>query len=310
MRSIVLAVAVALVGCSSSDTCSQDAASCADAGQGSCTGQCTPLGTGFDVMLWSGPPGATPPACPAFANGGNTPGFLDVPPSTVTCSPACSCAPSENECFLPSAMTAGSTACPSDGMPFEAPPEWSGTCSTMNPVASADSLTVDPPTLGQGTCTPSTPNVVTAKGGSTIAVTCQSLSSHFGDVPGECPSADPWCAYPNAPGFTVCTAAAPGSSCADLPGWPVQHTFFQASCNCACGPASGDFCTATVDAYADSTCSDEVGSVTLTSNDGPKCADVPAGSPLGSKEATVTYTPGMCAATLTPIASETLCCLK
>jgi hypothetical protein len=111
------------------------------------------------------------------------------------------------------------------------------------------------------------------------------------------------------PGFSVCLN---GIEAPCPTGWPVQHTFYQPTCGCTCGPPVGDFCTTTVTAYANNTCSGSaVASVTLTSNDGPQCGAVsPAGSPLGSKKATASYTPGMCAATLTPILSQTLCCLE
>ncbi len=172
---------------------------------------------------------------------------------------------------------------------------------TMDPVGSASSLTVDPPTLaGQGTCAASVPSIGSVEGGKTIAITCQSPRvSVLGDVPGDCPSGDDQqCTYPNVPGFTVCTGIAPGASCADLPGWPVQHTFFFASCNCSCGPATGEVCSTTLTACEDGSCSDAVASVTVNSNDGPMCGNVsPPASPLGSKKASVTYTPGTCAAT-------------
>jgi hypothetical protein len=312
MRTILVLLAVAFIGCGSSDTCTQNPASCADAGQGTCTGQCTPAGVGPDVLLWSGPAGTTPPACPAVAPTDGLNGFLDTPPSSVTCSPACACSTSVNGCNLPSTMTAGAVTCPSSGgLPFNAPEVWDGTCSAMDPVASAGSLIVDPPTVDpQGGCPPSLPMPVSVVG-ETIAINCLSDGAGSrGDVPGECADLDQLCAYPSVPGFTVCTTAAPGSSCANVPGWPVQHTFYFASCDCKCGPPVGEACTTTVDAYSDSTCSDKVGSIMLTSNDGPTCSSISPASPLGSKSATVNYTPGTCAPTLTQIGSYVLCCLN
>lgn len=310
MRSIVLLFAVALVGCGSSDTCAQSPATCEDAGQGNCTGQCAQAvpGGAFYLLLWSGPEGATPPACPALADGAPVPGFLDAPPSKVTCSPACACSPSENLCGLPITMTASAAPCPAEGaLPFDAPTVWDGTCSTMDPVASARSLTVDPPGVGaQGQCAASEPHVASVEGGgATIALSCQGAGT---GVTGACPNADQACTYPNVPGFSVCLILGTGTC---PTGWPVQHMFFEAACGCACGPVVGEVCSTTVTAYEDNACAKEVGSVTLTSNDGPTCSPIsPAGAPLGSKKATVTYTPGNCAPTLTRIASETLCCLK
>jgi hypothetical protein len=312
MRSIVLLLAVALVGCGSSDTCAQNPASCGDAGDGTCTGQCVPVGAGFNVYLWSGPAGSTPPPCPSvlIEGSGSTRGFLDGPPSKVTCSPACTCSPSGNECVLPSTITASTATCPAgSGAPFDAPAVWDGKCSTMDPVGSAKSVTVDPPTLPfLGMCEPATPNVVTVEGGgATIALTCQGPAP---SVTGVCLGSSQECSYPNAPGFTICTTPA-GSSCADVPGWPVQHTFYQPSCTCTCGSPVGEACSTTVIAYEDGSCANAVGSASLTSNDSATCSNLtPSPSALGSKKATVTYTPGNCAATLTPIAPETLCCLN
>jgi hypothetical protein len=311
MRSIVLFLAVALVGCGASDTCAQNPASCEDAGQGTCTGQCAQATLNpFISLVWSGPAGSTPPPCPPVTMpGASDSGFLDTPPSKVTCSPACACSPSENLCGLPITMTASTATCPAEGaLPFDAPTVWDGTCSTMDPVASAHSLTVDPPGVGsQGACAAATPSVATIEGGKTIAITCQGINTPDGILPGVCPNVADSCTYPNVPGFSVCIANAE----APCPtGWPVQHTFYQPACACACGPVMGDVCSTTVTAYEDSACSTEVGSITVTSNDGPTCGNISPAGPLGSKKATATYTPGTCAATLTPIASETLCCLK
>jgi hypothetical protein len=310
MRSIVLVLAVAMFGCGgSSDTCSQDPARCVDAGQGTCTGQCAQAAPVYKVMLWTGPEGTTPPQCPAVVLPGEaTLGYLDAPPSTVTCSPACSCSSSSNACSPPSTMTAGTVTCSGGGgVPFDAPTVWDGTCSAMDPISSARSLTVDPPTLPQGTCVQSLSSVTQFTGGKTVALTCFGLTMMNAE-PGVCPNADDECTYPDVPGFTLCLL---DDDVTCPPGWPAQHTFYQPACTCACGPATGDVCSTTVTAYEDGACMDAVGSVTLTSNEGPTCTNIsPSPAPLGSKKASVNYIPGTCAATLTPIASETLCCLK
>jgi hypothetical protein len=261
-------------------------------------------------MIWSGPAGTTPPACPSVTVSESLAGFLDTPPSKVTCSPTCACSPSSNNCVLPTTMTAGTATCPaSGGAPFDAPASWDGACSAMDPVASADSLTVDPPALdGAGACLPSTPNVTAVEGSGTIAISCLSRGQNaLGDVPGQCPGTDQQCTFPKVPEFTACTAIGEGTC---PTGWPVQHTFFFPSCDCTCGPAVGDICSMTVTAYEDGACSMPAGSVTVTSDQPAACFDVSPSSALGSKSATVTYTPGMCASALTTIGSETLCCLK
>src|SRR5580704_13617333 len=91
---LLLALVLPVAGCGASDPCSTNpaAASCL----GTCPGECVPdfpPGPGLMVLVWSGPEGATPPACPSLTPEGAT-GYLDTPPATVTCSPPCACAPS------------------------------------------------------------------------------------------------------------------------------------------------------------------------------------------------------------------------
>ena len=104
-------------------------------------------------------------------------GFLDAPPSKVTCSPACACSPSENLCGLPITMTASTAACPPNGaVPFDAPTR------VGRHVLHDGSRRLRPgrlrstrPCVGErGSCAASMPNVVTVEGGgATIALTCQ-----------------------------------------------------------------------------------------------------------------------------------------
>jgi hypothetical protein len=307
MRTSSLAlVAFALSGCGSSpDPCIADPSLC------TCSGQCTTTPDAqFVVMLWSGPEGTTPPSCPAAAFNGDN-GFLDTPPSTITCDPPCGCSPSNVYCYLPEMDVADSAACPAGGagVPFNAPSLWDGTCTAMDPVASADSVTFSPPVLtGADMCQPSSSSTVQFKDGTTIALVCNSLDPQ-GLVPGTCATSDLICTYPNAPGFTLC-----GYNQGDVPctgPWTNKHLLFEdsAACECSCGPPANELCTATYTAYEDSSCSEALGSVPVTSNQSAMCVDVPAGSALGSKSASLDYKPGICTPMLTTALVATLCCM-
>lgn len=308
-RTIVLLSALVVAGCGPSDPCANDPALCQDAGQGTCTGQCLPAANGgLYALIWSGPEGATPPACPSVANIHQETGYLDTPPS-VTCSP-CTCSPSENVCSPSGTMSANAAACPATGasvQPFNAPPVWDGTCNAMDPVSSAASLTVDPPSLGfvpvQGQCSPSGSEVMQSSG-ATIALRCNSLGT-----PGTCPSQDQVCTYPNVPGFSICVFVYNDLACPE--GLPTRRLLFEmpTACICACGAPAGESCSATVTAYEDGACSNPLGSVTVTSDQPAACLDVNAGAPLGSKSALVSYHPGTCAPTVQTTQAETVCCM-
>ncbi len=149
-------------------------------------------------------------------------------------------------------------------------------------------------------------------GGKTIGLACNSLNTdpNANDLPGSCLNGNDLCTYPNVAGFSVCTLSRGDAPCP--PGWPSRHLFFRRdqACDCSCGNAIGESCSATVTAYKDDACSEPLGSVVATTSDQPAaCFDVAPGSALGSKSATVSYQPGNCAPTLTKIQPSTLCCL-
>jgi hypothetical protein len=146
-------------------------------------------------------------------------------------------------------------------------------------------------------------------GGKTSALTCNGLGTDLNDVPGTCPSTNEVCAYPNFPGFTVCTENVGDVACPD--GWPTKHLFFASdrACYCSCGAAVGESCSATVTVYTDGACSNPLGSVMATSDQPAACLDVAPGSGLGSKSAMVSYQPGTCAPVLAAPAPLTVCCL-
>jgi hypothetical protein len=315
MRSVLVVLlfllAVAVPACSSPsappDPCITDPVGC------TCTGQCAPLrGSSGRALLWSGPEGTTPPACPSAAATFLGAGYLDALPSMITCSGTCTCSTSNGGCAPALAMSAHNTVCPAagPGVPFNAPETWDGSCTTMDSLSSAASLTVQPPfsPSSQDICEPSLINVVTFQGGTTVAELCITQGTGVGDLPGGCPSGEV-CTFPNVPGFSICTYAVGDQPCPD--GWPTKHLYFDrgSGCSCSCGPPMGEVCTSTVTVYEDTACTKPVGSVMAASDTPAACVDISPTSTLGSKSATAVFTAGTCKPMLMMAASTTLCCL-
>jgi hypothetical protein len=301
-------LAFVLAGCGNSNPCETNPGSCA----GSCTGQCVPVGDNFSsflVYLASFPVGSTPPACPDITPLSGI-GYLDTAPASVTCSPACTCGPSLGGCLPPSQLTANSGTCTDTGtgVPFDAPTVWSGACTTQDSVSSADSVTVSPPQLAAGGgCNPSGPKPTAITGGKDSALLCYTSPMVSA---GACAGVNDFCGYPSQDGFSLCLLS-PGIGDIDCPaGWPTKHHYWDpaAMCACECGNPTDEGCSVSVSAYSDNACQDKVGDVSVSAVDAPMCFDVPAGSALGSKSAMLDYMPGMCAATLTKLQVQTLCC--
>ena len=300
--------ALALTTCGtqgSPDPCAQDPASC----MGTCTQQCAPLSPNFGILmvqLWSGPEGATPPACPEVASMGVL-GYLDAPPATVTCSPACTCFPSANGCAEVSALTASTASCPAGtGSTVSLPMVWDGTCVGTSPVSQVSSLTTGPLPAAPGMCGGANVHATVIKDGKTRALTCGDLNSF---PVGHCPYADQMCAYKKVDGFSVCLVDVGDDACPA--GWPDKHLYFYDSdaCQCTCGPATGESCSTTVTVFGDASCSTPLGSTSVSSS-ASACIDVPPGSTIAGVRATPpTYQAGTCTPMLTKSKVSTLCCL-
>jgi hypothetical protein len=130
------------------------------------------------------------------------------------------------------------------------------------------------------------------------AYTCTGRTEGSCTDPGEVCTPRP----PATPdGFATCVnRAGDDNNIMCPPGYPARIVVYLAaddnrSCApCECEPPQGSSCSSLVSLYADDACSVQVGSVTATSSS-LMCVDVPAGSPLGSKEANPpVYTSGSC----------------
>ena len=225
--------------------------------------------------------------------------------------PACYCAPSTGSCALPETMLiSASPVCPSDvgdaGVPFDPPSNWDGGCTTNDAIAAVKCdggpclATVGPMARIDAGCAPAfvvVPRIVTwfdaafACGGGTNNGACADPGAVCAAAPSTLPT-----------GFSICVSRDDDDSSFLCPsGYPVRRVYYlggeddRGCADCECGPPQGDFCSSSpVSFYADDTCSVLVGAVTATSS-GPVCLSIPAGSPLGSKQASApTYTPGTC----------------
>lgn len=314
MRPFSLLLVLAFVGCGTPDPCANDPSLCLDAGPdsgsgpGTCSGVCAPpapSGWFATSLLWLGKSDDMAPSCPdvmpiPFS------GFADTPP-TVNC-PACVCAPSSAACLLPDQLSANVGTCPGGAgvLQFNAPPAWTGSCNTMNPVSSADSLTVAPPDSPGGSCTPAAAGPMSIQG-PTSAQACESLN-HV--APGSCGDQSMICAFPKTEGFLTCIVKLADVECPT--GWPGKHLVFEDvyQCGCACSAPSGDACSATVTVYEDDKCSKPLGSVMVSSDEPKGCVDVLPGSAFGSKSSTPpVYTAGTCTPSPTQTHPQTFCCL-
>jgi hypothetical protein len=312
MRSIGLLILVFVEGiaCGSADPCVTNPSQCNDGGLGTCTGQCVDLPASWSPgrLLWLGPEGSTPPACPAMAKN-RLLGYADAPPPTVEC-PTCTCAATTGSCLLPSMINANKAACPGvpgEAVPFDAPNIWDGACTAMDAVSSAASLLVPPPALSPlSECFPSSDPAIQLAGGATRALVC---SDDFGIEPGACADPQAFCTVAKAPGFSLCVSSGGDTVCPE--GWPDKHVVFLDidECACSCAPPTGEKCSSTLSVYADGACSQLLGSALVSSDQAPMCIDTPPGSPFGSKSATPPlYQSGTCTPSLTKSLPVTLCC--
>ena len=319
MRILPLLLVLAVAGCGTSDPCEKDPASCQDAGQdsgggpdgpGSCVGVCAPpapSGWFATSLLWVGPASTTPPACPAVMPGAFA-GFADAPP-TVQC-PTCECSPSAGaSCLSPAHLSANPGACPGGpgAQPFDGTKGWDGACDAMNPVASADSLTVSAPAEPGGHCSPVQTGPTTIQG-ATAALECDGMPSV---AAGTCGDQSKVCTFPKSDGFLTCVVKVGDKACPDE--WPTKHVVWPdyQACGCQCGPQVGASCFSTVTVYKDGACSQPLGSVMVASDQPDACIDVAPGSTFGSKSTTSpVYKSGTCTPkTLTEGTPVTFCCL-
>lgn len=295
---------------------------------GACGGECLPSAPLFwtaPLLLWLGDE-VSAPACPATAPILGFEGHAGLNATAASCA-ACTCEPSVGTCALPAAMTASAATCATTGpatvlTPSDPPAAWDGACTSEGAVvAGVQSLTIAP-LLMSGSCAPVEPPVPLnhTSSWSSLARACTF------DPGGECAAqgevCSPWSSPPE--GFRLCVAHPGDVDCPGVGGYVDRHVAYEGiddtrGCTpCACGAPAGSGCSALISVFEDGACSapDLVVAATVTAA-GSSCFDVPLGSTLGSKSASVVaYTPGACEpsggepmGSAEPALPVTFCCL-
>ena len=220
---------------------------------------------------------------------------------------------------------------PGDGIAFDPPNAWDGSCTTYDAIAGgAASVTVAPLVVNEKGCVASKPVStqdlpVTA----TIAQGCQGTVAGVCKAPGSvCVPALP--PVPNRSGipnreWTYCimhegagdayTSACPGTSYTQLYAFGKSFEDTRTCSPCTCGAPEGSACTSLVSLYSDGACAEPAGSV-IAQSSAPMCVDTPTAVALGSKQASAPmYKPGSCppsggaTGSASLEAPMTLCCL-
>nr|AYM54561.1 hypothetical protein [Racemicystis crocea] len=303
-----------------------------------CPGQCVP-GFSFDwlgpVLVWMGPASeASMVQCPPEAPTANSTRFADL--TAPNACAACSCAPPEGSCELPTTITARAAICPGAGAwvtPFDAPAAWDGSCTDLNAIPQGkdcggvpcvQSVTIAPLQVVESGCSPiegpPPVQVLPASWGS-AAILCNTDK-----LEGEELCMDPGltCAPRSAPlpaSFHRCIYKDGVHECP--PAYPVRNVVYERfednrTCSpCQCGEAMGSTCTAALSFFQDSACSVPLPLTLGASSVKAMCGDAPPGLALGSKFATEpVYTPGVCQPSggepqgaAEPVGPATICCL-
>lgn len=233
------------------------------------------------VWVWTGTDEADVPECPGrrvprwegWAN--------EVAPQECG---RCECRPAQ--CRLAPTLSAQATTCAGGlGIPItvDAGDGWNGACAAPAPAIPATayrSVIYDPPALSP--CVPSpTPEP-------------PPISATFARA---CP-ADERLVQPVGTAF--CITPEGDGSCREA--FPVRREFatqlidHRRCTPCECGEPSGGKCTAHITLYADTACSTQLYSSTLSGTDEPLCQDVMLGAPLAAIRADLTeLVPGTCA---------------
>lgn len=312
-----------------------------------CDGRCAPQPSGMSaggwekvpIVLYVGPDGPTPLACPEKAPVEKWRLFDELVAPPAACE-ACTCEASNGECSNPPPkieIRAG--ACGQAGAaitPFDGPANWTGTCSSEGglsagamcgnvPCAQAVwASPLDAPT--NETCNPTilVPSYTKEHSWKTRAIACQPNTPN-----GTCGSKTAYCVSEPSPEWLTCVYQKGTYELGDCPNEynASIHRFFPSEpiddrgCSpCSCGVPIGSACIGNMRIYGDAACSNEFVNVLLGSM-GEGCTNIiPQGRAIGAKRVTdLAYLSGICgssggeptgAATANLGDAVTFCCMK
>lgn len=283
-----------------------------------CPGQCLPLAPvdfSGPMLLWVGRE-VDSPGCPDHAPQKLYLGHGGLDTSNEC--PACLCAPAE--CVLPPGITARSSAgCSGLPIPFNAPDDWDGTCTSPStiPPGQLGSVMLAPVTLLP--CHP-VDEVPTSSSGtwSQLAYACAGEA-----IPNACSNPGETCmptAEPPPPGFRQCVVYNRDGDPQCPATYPEKHVFYGGvddtrNCTpCECTETVASNCSALVLGYEDTNCGTQITSGMVA--DVPICNDVSPGVALGSISASwIDHEPGSCVASggapvgeVKPLDARAFCC--
>lgn len=290
-----------------------------------CKGECVPEATGATALDWPNEPlivwfGSKSEVeamkCPTDISYLKVRGFDNLVAPPAKCD-ACTCSANGSCTGLPTTIEIRSGKCDVSNVqttPFDGPPNWDGSCTSVNAMAagklcngvpcaqSVGASTLPGPT--NESCTP-----MTEKPTATLdkhewlegALACRAK-----DLEGACATTPEHCVNPLPDGWLRCVArTGKHDVCPDnyndfAPRFVYQdNPIDDRGCSaCTCGTPKDGICTGSLRLYADSLCTNKLNENQIASTN-PFCADLsPPGLAIGSKTfGALTYWPGTCAVT-------------
>lgn len=290
-----------------------------------CKTECVPEASGPTAAGWSIEPvivwfGAKSELdkkeCPPETLYENVRGFENLVAPPAKCD-TCTCLATGSCTGLPTSIEIRSGKCGVSNVqttPFDGPPNWNGSCTSVNAMAAgklcngvpcAQSVSTPPlPSPANETCAPMTekPTAILEThewlGG---ALACRAK-----DLDGTCTPTPEHCVNPLPDGWLRCVVQkgkhneCPGNYNDFAPRFVYQdNPIDDRGCSaCACGTPKDSICTGSLRVYSDASCTNELNNNQLAST-GPFCVDlVPPGLALGSKRfGDLKYWSGTCSAT-------------
>lgn len=230
---------------------------------------------------------------------------------------ACACLPDGSCNGLPSTIEIRSGTCNASNVqttPFDGPPNWDGSCTSVNAMAagtlcngvpcaqSVSAATLSGPTNESCTPTIEKPNATIDKHEWLEGA----LACGAKDLEGTCAATPEHCVETLPDGWLHCLARSgkhdvcPDNYNKDGPRWFYgDNPIDDRGCSvCECGMPKDGICTGSLRLFSDSSCTNKLNENQLAST-GPFCVDLqPPGLALGSKTiSNLSYWPGTCAVT-------------
>lgn len=291
--------------------------------EGSCKTECVPEAAGpvaidwpyEPLVVWFGSKAELETkTCPANTLYEKVRGFSNLVASPAKCD-ACECSADGLCTGLPENIEIRSGTCNMSNVqttPFDGPPNWDGSCTSVNAMAagqlcngvpcaqSVSTLALPGPTDESCAPTVEKPNATLDKHEWLEGA----LACHAKDLVGTCKTTPEHCVDALPEGWLHClTRPGKHSACPDNyndsgPYWVYQdNPIDDRGCSaCTCGAQKDGICTGSLSVYADSSCTSEFIKLPLSSAD-PSCGTItPAGRGVGSKTIdNLAYIPGTCA---------------